>query len=429
MGLFAFFLFFQVLYASPAETNDIPEVRLELGEDFVVSNLATLNSGKVWIENKDILTAEVKNNQLFIKSHQLGSSYVRFGSHLKLFRVIDIGVKHSELIWQNLTKRFNGLSVKPCDSYLCAYGKLEHLKDYLSIISSAKKNHAAILMSLTASEDLQNEIRKYISKYLRDRGETPQKIIFSDRWRTYFKTGTVTETLKNDLSGLGVELISLDSASQLADNVQVSVQIVELNKSFIRKFGIGWPDQYQAQVLNFNKMQPTPNFDVVLNAAEGSGQAKILAAPKLVCRSGKEADFFAGGEFPVKVQTVRSTHLEWKRYGIELKLKPQVDSLGQLNLQIDTEISSVDQSLKVDDMPAVQISRVSSYFDMINKKTISLSGLIKNESSENQEGLPYLQNIPILGALFRSKNFVENKSELILFVTPQLINPENETEP
>ncbi len=126
---------------------------------------------------------------------------------------------------------------------------------------------------------------------------------------------------------------------------------------------------------------------------------------------------------------MRSNHIEWKRYGISLKLKPLVDPFGQLNLQIDTEISSVDNSVKVEDLPGVLVNRVSSYFDLVNKKTISLSGLLRTETAQNAEGLPYLQKIPILGELFKSKNFLENKTELMIFVTPQLINPESEMEP
>ncbi|MBY0451568.1 MAG: type II and III secretion system protein, partial [Bdellovibrionaceae bacterium] len=115
------------------------------------------------------------------------------------------------------------------------------------------------------------------------------------------------------------------------------------------------------------------------------------------------------------------------RYGIGLNLKPRIDALGQLNLQIETEISSVDHSLKVDDLPGVMMSRVSSYFDMIDRKTISLSGLVKNEKSESESGLPYLKDIPVLGELFKSRSFIENKTELIIFVTPQLVKTEEDS--
>lgn len=408
---------------------EIENIELELGEDYSFKLNELKPNDKIWIENKDILKAEIKDAFVFFKTQQTGTSYIRLGPNLRFIAVKPIGSKRNRAVWNELVKKYSGLNVNNCGNQLCAYGKLIHFKDYLTITKLGRDHQAPVIMSLETTEKLQKEIRQYISKQLRNYGQTPQKIIFADKWRTYYKPNSVNETLKKELSYLGIELITQENASQLADNIQVTVQIVELNKSFIRKFGLNWPTQYQAQILNLRKLQTTPSFEIALNAAESAGEAKILASPKLVCRSGKEAEFFAGGEFPVKVQNLRSNHLEWKKYGIGLKLKPQVDPLGQLNLQIDTEISSVDQSLKVDDMPAVQISRVSSFFDLINNKTISLSGLIRSENSQNTEGLPFLQNLPVLGSLFRSKNFIEHKTELAIFVTPKLINPESEDEP
>jgi pilus assembly protein CpaC len=405
----------------------LAEIESEIGDDYVIKPHDLLKVDKIWVENKDVLSAELKERGLVVKSLQVGTSFVRIGHELKFFKVYPAGSRHNFLVWSELSrKNFKGLTVSRCGYSLCAYGILEKLSDYLTILKYARQYHAPLTMAVTSKPELQTEIKKYIAGVLREHGQTPQKIIFSDKWRSFYKSLTTTDFLKNELQYLGVELITQDNVTQLADNIEVTVQIVEMNKNFVRKLGISWPTQYQGQIIDLKNLRATPSFEVALNAAENSGEAKVLASPKLSCRSGKEAEFFAGGEFPVKVQTVRSSHLEWKRYGIGLKLKPQVDPLGQLNLQIDTEVSSVDFSLKVDDMPAVQVSRVSTFFDLINNKTISLSGLLRNESSQNAEGLPFLQNLPVIGSLFKSQNFIENKTEMVVFVTPHLINTENE---
>ncbi|MGZ3725271.1 MAG: hypothetical protein ACXWQQ_05705 [Pseudobdellovibrio sp.] len=410
------FLFHFKLLASEASS-----IHLELGEDITFS---TQNLNKIWIEKKEILTAEIQNSKLVVKTLNPGTSYLRLGSKLKLITVHPLGTDFSRNFWL----KDPDVKVDYCGLQVCAFGVLTGIKDYFRIMNLAATQKAPLLMGMQVAEPLKKEIRSFISNYLRDHGLSTQKIIFGEVWRVYCHPKNFSLPLKNTLARLGIELVTDNSINEQADNIQVAVQMVEINKNYLKKIGINWPTQLSAEVIDFNKFKTPGSFEVALNAAENQGEAKVLASPKLLCRSGKEADFFAGGEFPVKVSNLHTNHIEWKRYGISLKLKPNVDPLGQLNLQIETEISSVDNSLKVDDLPAVLINRVSSFFDLINKKTISLSGLIRSEEAQNSEGLPYLQKIPILGELFKSKNYLENKTELMIFVTPQLINNESEVE-
>ncbi len=419
-------LTFLLLFSNAHAANLSHEIYLEIGEDYLIKPQELLKIEKVWIENKSVVVANLKDRGLTIKSLQTGSSYVRIGNQLRLFRVFPAGIRRQHELWQTIAAtKFKGLTVNYCGFQLCAYGLLEKLEDYLSILKFARENKAPVLMAAEITPEAQREVRKHVADVLRENGLTPQKLIFSKPWRSFYKPSAASDD-KKVLSFLGVEMINQENVTQLADNVEVTVQITELNKSFLQKYGLTWPSQYQAQLVDFKNLQGPAGIDLALNAAEATGEAKILASPRLACRSGKEAEFFAGGEFPVKVQNLRSSHLEWKRYGIGLKLKPQLDPVGQLNLQIETEISSVDQSLKVDDMPAVHLSRVSTFFDLINNKTIALSGLLRNETGQNAEGLPFLKNLPILGSLFSSRNYIEHKSEMIVFVTARLINTESE---
>ena len=108
------------------------------------------------------------------------------------------------------------------------------------------------------------------------------------------------------------------------------------------------------------------------------------------------------------------------------EIKPIIDSVGQMSLQIDSEVSTLDESTKVDGIPGLQTNKVSSTFDLIRSRTIALSGLIKNEQGQSSEGIPFLKNIPILGHLFSSHDFKENRSELVIFVTPELLQNEED---
>ena len=388
-------------------------VHLDLGEDYILKVHRWSALSKIWIENKNILQFEQTGPHLVFKAVQVGTSYVRIAQNLRQIIVSPVGTQPALKTFSELQGQFAELQLNYCHHELCLSGSLKNFDDYQKLLSIIKKLNVSVLVNVKVPDDVQPLIKKKMSEELRSHGLTPQKIILNGTWRSYISTAKAPPELINQLRSLGVRLYQQDKINQMADNVTVTVRIVELNKNLVRKIGLMWPDQYQAQVLNFKNLKPLESFDLFLAAAEDKGQARVLASPRLTCRSGEQASFFAGGEFPVKVNGLRSNYLSWKRYGIGLNLRPKIDALGQLNLQIETEISSVDHSLKVDDLPGVMMSRVSSYFDMIDRKTISLSGLVKNEKSQSESGLPYLKDIPILGELFKSRSFIENKTELM----------------
>ena len=388
-------------------------IRIELGEDYLLPK----SFKKIWIENKSVLWVQEKNFRFYLKSLAIGESNFRLDNKLYRLRVYPGGTMESYRKWTSQTKKFVGLNVSYCADGVCLGGRLFRFADFTRIIEFIRREQAPVYLNLETPPELQAQIRSYYDMLLREQGFTPQKILFTTPWKVYFSKGRKPATP-------GLLVLTSENTVDISENIKVSVKIVELNRSYERKLGIRWPDSFDGQILNNSKLELPQAFDIAINAAEKSGDAHVLASPNLICRNGKEADFFAGGEFPIKVVNLKSSSVIWKRYGISLKLKPLVDSFGQMSLQMETEVSSVDRSVSVDDLPALHVNRVASYFDLVNKRTIALSGLIKNESSENSEGLPFLKSLPVLGNLFRSKNFQENKSELVIFVTPELLKQE-----
>ncbi len=97
-----------------------------------------------------------------------------------------------------------------------------------------------------------------------------------------------------------------------------------------------------------------------------------------------------------------------------------------MSISIETEVTTLDNSNKIDDIPGLLTNRVSSHFDLTKPQTIALSGLLKNEEGKSSEGVPFLARLPVLGALFASKDFSENRSELVIFVRPTILK-ENES--
>lgn len=417
-----FCLLFLTLNAS-AEKGQLPSAgansvyNLELGENLLI--LQSVN--KIWIENKKIILAEYKNQKLYIKALHIGESYFRLDNKLYKTIVSPIGSKKTYKEWLQLKSKFIGLELAYCEHYVCLKGKLYRLSDYIKIHKLILENKYVLVLSLETSDALKRQLQNYFEVELRTHAMTPPLIQFNGIWTAYYPKNNFNPKFSDNLLmyGLVTDLKSNPIAAE--ENIKVAVKIVEVSNNFERKLGVRWPDSYQALIIDNSKFESSSSFEIALNAAEKSGEAKILASPNLICRNGKEADFFAGGEFPIKILGLRSKEIQWKRYGIGLKLKPLIDPLGQMSLQIETEISTLDRSISVDDVPALHSNRVSSYFDLLQSRTIALSGLIKSEVSENTEGLPFLNKIPILGSLFTSKNFLENKSELVIFVTPELM--------
>lgn len=411
------FLFNSSVFAEQHEIKP-HEIRLELGEHHLLNG----NFSKVWIENKKVLLVHSKNNKYSLKTIRPGITHIRLDNTLYNVIISPIGSKKTYSDWLILAGKFTGLTVDYCEYTVCLKGALTQANDYDRITNYIEEYKSKIHLSLSVDTNITDELQKKISARLRMKGITPLKIQFDNPWKIFYsKTKYKTEN-EDKLMSLGLQLQYLEQATDIADNIKVAVKVVEISKNFEHKLGVRWPDSYQAQIIDNSKASWADSFDLAISAAEKAGEAKILASPNLICRSGKEAEFFAGGEFPVKVIHLRSTEVIWKRYGIGLKMKPQIDPFGQMSLYIESEVSTLDRSIRVDDIPAIHSNRVSSFFDLISSRTIAISGLIKSEVSESTEGVPFLKNIPILGALFSSKNFQENKSELVIFVTPELMN-------
>jgi pilus assembly protein CpaC len=107
-------------------------------------------------------------------------------------------------------------------------------------------------------------------------------------------------------------------------------------------------------------------------------------------------------------------------------VKPLADFQGAISLEIQTEVSLIDMANAVEGIPGLKTNMVKSHFDLPGRRTIALSGLLKQELGESKEGLPYLTRIPILGALFSSQKFLKQQTELVIFVTPEIHVPDSD---
>lgn len=163
-----------------------------------------------------------------------------------------------------------------------------------------------------------------------------------------------------------------------------------------------------------------------IDLMENTGNAWELASPQLAARSGGKADFLVGGEIPIPISTgLGATSVTYHDYGIKLNIAPVVGPDGNVQADVATEVSKIDNANKVGDYPAFTTDRASSQVDLHSGDTLVISGLLDATGSKAYQKFPGLGDIPILGALFRSRDFQANRTELVIFITPTVIKPDS----
>ena len=162
-----------------------------------------------------------------------------------------------------------------------------------------------------------------------------------------------------------------------------------------------------------------------LNLLEQEGRASILAEPQLSARNGAKASFLAGGEFPYSVSNINGVTIIFKPYGVKLDITPKVDHNGVIRATIQAEVSSIDASVSTPGGPALLSRKTDTEFNVRSGETIVLAGLLQRNVSTDIDKVPLLGDLPVLGALFRSKRFQNKETELVVFVTPTIIDSQS----
>ena len=165
-----------------------------------------------------------------------------------------------------------------------------------------------------------------------------------------------------------------------------------------------------------------------LKALERNGLIKTLAEPNLTAISGETAKFLAGGEFPIPV-SVNSGQIgiSFKEFGVGVSFTPIVLSEGRINLKIETEVSELSSAISVQvggvAIQGLKKRQAKSTVELPSGGTLAMAGLISDDTRKNIDGLPGLKDLPILGTLFRSQDFIKRETELVVLVTPYTVRP------
>jgi len=247
------------------------------------------------------------------------------------------------------------------------------------------------------------------------------------------------------------------------DQVMLKVTVAEVARSIIKQMGIDLSAKmnYGTAVVNFNNANPftafgrslvsnnttsasfgaTPSIQATLRAMESAGVVRTLAEPNLTAISGESATFIAGGEFPVPagyscdpVTHVCTTQISFKKFGISLNFTPVVLSEGRISLRVMTEVSELsnDNSITLSQsvtastvnsvtIPSIKTRRAETTLEIPSGGAMAMAGLIQEQTKLAVNGLPGLAQLPVLGSLFRSRDFVNSQTELMVLVTPLIV--------
>jgi len=165
-----------------------------------------------------------------------------------------------------------------------------------------------------------------------------------------------------------------------------------------------------------------------LNLGETTGQVTTLAEPTLVALSGETASFLAGGEFPIPIsQSLGTVTIEYKQYGVGLAFTPTVLEDGRISMRVRPEVSELSTvgSIRLNnfEIPALTVRRAETTVELGSGQSFMIGGLLRNHNTNFIDRAPFLGNIPVLGAMFRSSRYRREESELVIVVTPYLVRP------
>lgn len=235
----------------------------------------------------------------------------------------------------------------------------------------------------------------------------------------------------------------IDMSSQVGwnDMVMLDVKILELPRNYMQELGVRWPTQPEGNIgANISGSflrggggditaipstllaQITAGLAITPHAKATQGAGVMLAQPQLMARSGATAEFLAGGELPYTMLDAQgNSQTIFKPYGVSLNITPHIEKNGTIRAKIHVEVSAVDTSLSQAGGPALKTRRTATEFNVRTGQALVLSGFISREQAQHIDKMPGLAETPILGELFKSKQFRNNETELVIIVRPQIV--------
>lgn len=310
--------------------------------------------------------------------------------------------------------------------------------------------------TVTVTHNL-SKLRKAVSQMMPgaeiDAASTDNAIILKGNVDSPVLAEKVQRLATSFLRGNQQSVINMLDTSQ-SDQVMLKVKIVEVARQELKRFGINWESLFNGpgsfvfglgQGRDFvndagTLLRNTTTGDnsifirhnsanAAIDALESDGLVNILAEPSLTTRSGQTASFLAGGEIPIPVPGDDGTvTIEYRQFGVSLQFTPIVQSKDKITLSVLPEVSALSDENSITggdfgEIPALTTRRANTTVDLGSGQTFAIAGLLRSDNANDIDKFPILGDVPILGALFRSTEFQNNQTELVILVTPYIVRP------
>ena len=242
--------------------------------------------------------------------------------------------------------------------------------------------------------------------------------------RIWARDGSISSYLIQVLGVLDPTATSTPSL-RAESTILIKAKLIEVRKSALRDVGLDWADIAAGPTVS------TPNdgvrfessLDSMIHLLVSRGEARLLAEPTLTCINGGQADFLVGGEVPVPVQNQDGAlNVIFKQFGIILNVEPQANADGLIRTKVGVEVSSVDKANSVLGIPGFATRKTNTEMNVQSGEPMIVAGLFNADDAKTVVKLPGLGSLPVLGELFKSRQFRRGETELVVLVTPQVID-------
>ena len=296
-------------------------------------------------------------------------------------------------------------------------------------IQATPMNNLVLLTGTVGSPDDVSEAQRLVQAYVGDSTQVVSRLRSATPLQVNLRV-KIAEVSRSLVKQIGVNLLTRDGTGGFQFGI---------GQGNAGTFGLPATDDAPATPKSFNiaGQGSTLGFagkllglDILstLNLSEADGLVTTLAEPNLTALSGETASFLAGGEFPIPVsQSLGSVTIEYKQYGVGLAFTPIVLADGRISMRVRPEVSELSNegSIRLNgfDVPALTTRRAETTVELGSGQSFMIAGLLRNANTNNIDKAPFLGDLPILGALFRSTKYRRAETELVIVVTPYLVRP------
>ncbi len=255
------------------------------------------------------------------------------------------------------------------------------------------------------------------------------------------KTGITNVLVWTNRSSTPINYVVEVSDNYRSEQIAVKVKVLEIENNNDGNLGVDWSDS-----ISFSEATPNAPFrfglpirnDVLsarIDMLINDRRARLLAEPTLVLLNGKEGEFLSGGEVPLIITDRDRINVQWREFGINMKVKAKIEGSAKIQMELKPEVSDIDRANSITIanqlqggsfvVPAFKTRRAESTLQVENNQSIVIAGLLRTDKQEVIQKLPLLGDIPVIGWLFQTVNFQERNSELVFIVTPTIVRDPN----